>query len=239
MKKIISIILAVFMLASLTACSEKKDVQPSAGVNTSAPLGDKAPAEEPEATDDNKDASEKPQESEKPEVKPSEKPSEKPVEKPEDKPGAEPTETPAEMPSEQPSESPAEPAGTLGQVLLADFKTKANMDTLSIAEALVQNPAIQFMGGAMPVEEGLLSGFDNFEVKGFKFGAVFMPMIGSIPFVGYVFELPNGADTASFIQSLRDNANMRWNICVAADEMVTSAVGNKVFFVMCPTSLGE
>lgn len=233
MKKIISILLAVFMLASLTACSEKKDVEPVSGVNTSAPSEENVPVEKPEATDDEKDVIEKPQETETPSVKPTAKPSEKPEVKPE--------ETPVETPNEEPVETPVEPAGTLGQTLLSDFKAKAHagMDTLSIAEGLMQNPAIQFMGGAMPVEEGLLSGFDNFEVKGFKSGAVFMPMIGSIAFVGYVFELEDGVGTAPFIQSLRDNANMRWNVCVAADEMVTGAVGNKVFFVMCPTSLGE
>jgi hypothetical protein len=113
------------------------------------------------------------------------------------------------------------------------------MGTEELANALITNPAIKFMGGAMPVEEGLLSGFDNTEIKGFKSGAVFMPMIGSIPFVGYVFELENEADVSGFISNLKSNANLRWNICVAADEMVTGSVGNKVFFVMCPTSLEE
>ena len=62
-------------------------------------------------------------------------------------------------------------------------------------------------------------------------------MIGSIPFVGYVFELEDASSVDSFISTLKDNADLRWNICVAADEMVTGSVGNKVFFVMCPTSL--
>ena len=68
---------------------------------------------------------------------------------------------------------------------------------------------------------------------------MFAPMIGSIPFIGYVFELPNAGDASSFIANLQKNANLRWNICVAADEMVTGSAGNKVFFVMCPESLEE
>ena len=128
----------------------------------------------------------------------------------------------------------------MGNTLLAEFKKKASsMGTEELANALVTSPAIKFMGGAMPVEEGLLSGFDNAEIKGFKSGAVFMPMIGSIPFIGYVFELENDADVSGFISNLKKNANMRWNICVEAEEMVTGSVGNKVFFVMCPTSLEE
>ena len=64
-------------------------------------------------------------------------------------------------------------------------------------------------------------------------------MIGSIAFIGYVFELEDGVDAKSFVADLRNNANKRWNICVEADEMATSVVGNKVFFVMCPSQFEE
>jgi hypothetical protein len=39
------------------------------------------------------------------------------------------------------------------------------------------------------------------------------------------------------MQTLKDNADPRWNICVEAEETVCEQVGNKVFFVMCPKSL--
>jgi len=90
---------------------------------------------------------------------------------------------------------------------------------------------------AMPVEGGFLMGFDNYEVYDFAEGAMFAPMIGSIPFIGYVFVLEDGADAAAFAQSLMDNANLRWNICVTAEEMVADTYGNTVFFLMCPASL--
>ena len=54
-------------------------------------------------------------------------------------------------------------------------------------------------------------------------------MIGSIPFVGYVFVLEDGTDKTEFISNLKENANLRWNICVEAEEMVTGVAGNKVF----------
>ena len=95
------------------------------------------------------------------------------------------------------------------------------------------------MAGAMEVEPGLLSGFDNYEVTGFKSGATFGPMIGSIAFIGYVFELEDGVSASDFIANLRSNANLRWNICVEAEEMVTGSSGNKVFFVMCPKEFDE
>ena len=130
---------------------------------------------------------------------------------------------------------------TLGTTLLGVFKStvEANPDMTAeeIANTVISDPVIQFGPATMPVEEGFLSGFDNFEVKGFEEGVMFAPMIGSIAFVGYVFTLADGADTAAFISELEANANPRWNICVEAEETVTGSVGNKVFFLMCPKSI--
>ena len=98
--------------------------------------------------------------------------------------------------------------------------------------------ALPFMAGSMPIEEGFLNGFDN-EIKGFAEGAMFGPMIGTIPFIGYIFTLPAGAGVNAFIGTLKANANLRWNICTAAEEMVTGAVGQTVFFVMCPAQFEE
>lgn len=125
--------------------------------------------------------------------------------------------------------------------LKAEFTelAKGSDSALQIAEKLVTNEIIPFAGGAMEVEPGLLTGFDNYEVKGFKSGAVFMPMIGSIAFVGYVFELEAGADANAFVNELTTNANPRWNICVEAEETVTGVEGNKVFFCMSPLSFEE
>jgi len=182
---------------------------------------------------ENKPAENKPVENKPAENKPVEnKPSEdKPVEnKPEENKPVE------ELPQEKPENKEPETL-SVGKTLLKDFQAKAASATsvLELADSLVHNSIIPFMGGALEVSEGYLSGFDNVEIKGFKSGAMFAPMIGSIPFVGYVFELESEADVSSFIKTLEDNANLRWNICVTADEMVTGSVGNKVFFVMAPT----
>ena len=226
MKKIIALILALAVTMSLVACGGNKGGEevkdPDTMVETSKPeegLEDEIVEETEKPAEDKKEETKKPET-----VKPQEE--EKPAEKPQE---------------EKPAEKPVETAKTLGTTLLADFKAKAasGMDAQSIADALLANPAIKFGGGAMPVEEGYLSGFDNAEIKGFNTGVMFAPMIGSIPFVGYIFELPSANDVPAFIANLEKNANKRWNICVEADEMVTGSSGNKVFFVMCPTSLEE
>lgn len=128
---------------------------------------------------------------------------------------------------------------TVGQTLLDAFKASEKTSAQDIADELIQNSIIQFMGGVMPVEEGLLSGFDNTEIKGFKEGVMFAPMIGSIPFVGYIFVLEEGADVESFKTTLDDSANLRWNICVTADEKIVDNKDNTVFFLMCPASFEQ
>ena len=231
MKKLLAIILTLSLLAAFTGCGKKV----STDIENQEDLIVEEELLEEEIDDSIIESDE--EETDEKEEKPSEKPTKKPAET---KPSEKPVSTPETKPSEKPSEKPETPS-TLGKTLLQDFKKKASsgMSALSIAEALMTNPEIKFAGGAMPVEEGLLSGFDNAEIKGFKEGAMFAPMIGSIAFVGYVFEMPEGADVSGFIKTLEKNANMRWNICVEAEEMVTGSSGNKVFFVMCPKSLDE
>ncbi len=124
----------------------------------------------------------------------------------------------------------------VGEVALEAFKTFVEGNAEATAEEVANAilPALEnYFGPAfMPVEEGLLTGFGNAEIKGFEEGAMFSPMIGTIPFVGYIFTLPADADADAFVTTLTDNANLAWNVCTEADQMLTEVAGNKVFFVM-------
>ncbi len=154
-------------------------------------------------------------------------------------------ETPAEEPEELPAEeapATARPEGlTLGQLLAEDFMARAEAEpaiaALGMAEELMANPAILFAPVTMNVEPGLLNGFSNEEITGFVEAAIFAPMIGSIPFVGYVFRVDEGTDAQAFADSLEEKGNLSWNICTTADELVTAVSGSLVFFVMCPEML--
>ena len=126
---------------------------------------------------------------------------------------------------------------TVGTTLYNAFKADSTGTAEEIANRIITNEIIQFMGGAVAIEEGFLTGFGETEIKGFKEGAMFAPMIGTIPFVGYIFKLEDGADVEAFKTTLKDNANLRWNICTAAEEMIVESKNNTVFFLMCPTSL--
>ena len=127
---------------------------------------------------------------------------------------------------------------TVGKILLMDFERyiqeNPDVSAQEMADHILANSIIQFSGTTMAVEEGLLAGFNNAEITGFDEGVMFAPMIGSIPFVGYIFTLPDGGDTEAFLQLLTDNADPRWNICTEADETVTGKAENMIFFVMSP-----
>lgn len=142
--------------------------------------------------------------------------------------------------TEQATEGEAATGETLGQTLLTVFKdqlaTNPEMTAQELADVLISNEKILFSGMTMPVEEGFLMGF-NADITGFEEAVTFGPMIGTIPFMGYVFTLAEDADVDAFVATLETNANPAWNVCTEAEETVMEAVGNKVFFLMCPVSL--
>lgn len=226
MKKILSLILVLATMLSFAACTKE------------------TANEEPETKPENEqivDTEEDVQEEIIPEEEKKEEVEEKPAVKPEVKPEAKPETKPETKPEVKPEEKP-QTSQTVGNTLLSDFKAKAgsHSSAVSLAEALVANSVLQQINcGAMPVEPGFLTGFDNAEIKGFKEGAMFAPMIGTIPFVGYVFTLEDGVNASDFISTLKSSANLRWNICTTADEMIAGSSGNKVFFVMSPKSFEE
>ncbi len=160
-------------------------------------------------------------------------------------PAAAPEDTPAEMPTPSVDAEGtvdgenAVSGDTVGAMLAEEFHAlkaeNAAITAQEMADAILANPMIQFGGATMEVEQGLLTGFGNAEITGFENGVMFAPMIGSIPFVGYVFTLEDGVDAAAFMQTLTDNADPRWNICVEADETIVENADNMVFFVMCPS----
>lgn len=84
---------------------------------------------------------------------------------------------------------------------------------------------------SMDVSEGFLNGFTD-SVNGFSDGVMFSPVIGSIPFVGYVFV---SDDPDALLDNLMSSADPRWNICTEADEIFGATYNEYVFFIMLPT----
>lgn len=239
MKKLMILLaLAAALTLSLTACggneSETEEEVPLS-VQEKEPAAQDAQETEDPAQDQEDPAEEEKTEEPKEETKPAQKPQSKPsTSKPST---SKPQQKPAEAPS-KPAETPSKPApsATVGQTLKGVFQANASGSALSVAQAVVGHESIPFSGMAMAVEPGLLMGFGNTEITGFSEGAMFGPTIGTIPFVGYVFTLDGSVDGSAFCQTLQNAADLRWNICTEADELVVTQSGSKVFFLMCPTS---
>ncbi len=207
MKKVLTLMLVAAMAMSITACSKKPAETPD---TTTTPEVTTIPEETTVATEDTEIVTD------------------------------DTTIAPEETDAPESTDAPSATADTLGNTLYKDFldKVKANpdMSVEELANQIIANPVIQFGPAVMPVEAGYLPGFTT-EIGGFKSGAMFAPMIGSIPFVGYVFELESEDDVEAFLTTLKDTSDPRWNVCVEADETVMGNYGAKVFFVMCPTSI--
>ena len=251
MKRILALILAGVMVFALVACTSNKveienDNADVEAPEVSAPV-EEAPAEEEEAPVETPDPTPEVKDEVKPEVKPEAKPTAKPSDKieakPEIKPEVKPETTP-EAPKEEVKEEPKDeekpaeaPAGaTMGDTMLAIFRANRDKSIDDIANACISDKSIQFFSMTAPMEEGFFPEFDG-DVKGFSKCVKFGPAMGSIAFSGLVFEV--SGDANAFANDLKSRANPRWNICVEAEQTICEVYGNKVFFLMCPKSLGE
>lgn len=132
---------------------------------------------------------------------------------------------------------------TNGQILFRSFQnavtSNSKLTVQEIADIVITNDTLPFDAVTSPVEPGFLAGFGNVEITGFQEGIMFGPVISTIPFIGYVFELDESTDVDEFVELLEDNGNLRWNICTSAEELVAGSEGNKVFFVMCTERFEE
>ena len=121
---------------------------------------------------------------------------------------------------------------TLGKKYVAVFDKSKETTADAVVSELLNQVETEMSLDKVEVPAGYLAGFDN-EISGFSYSVMFTPMIGSIPFVGYVFETD---DTDKLLSTLKENANPAWNICVEADETVYSVRDGLVLFLMCPDS---
>ena len=124
---------------------------------------------------------------------------------------------------------------TVASQLVAEFKKEIakSKDIKEVADKISESNIIVPTTVVTEItEDDYLAGF-NEEIKEFKKAVSIAPMIGTIPFVAYIFEVDNPEE---FTSNLKEQANLRWNICTEADEMQTSIVDNYVFFVMSPSN---
>lgn len=113
-------------------------------------------------------------------------------------------------------------------------ESKDSTDIKKISDSISKNKKIEVAVESREVED-YMPGFKA-EIKNYKKAYTISPMIGSIPFVAYVFE---SDDADKLIEELELNADKRWNICTEADEVKIEKQDNIVFIVMAPKSFEE
>ena len=129
--------------------------------------------------------------------------------------------------------------GKTAALFLDELKANGEISNQELADAILEKSQFEFAAVSMEVEPGLLTGFGNTEITGFQDGVMFGPVIGTIPFIGYVFTVEDGTNVDDFVALLKDNAERRWNICTDAEEMTAEQSGSRVLFVMGPRSFEE
>ncbi len=135
-------------------------------------------------------------------------------------------------------------AQTLGRQFESEIENEKDIE--KVAKKIAENEILEISVDASQVKSGdYLSGFQK-EIKDFKNAHrvdrllhvvhVIRPMIGTIPFIAYIFEVENSSE---FAEELKSSADLRWNICTEADEMHVVVRGDYVFFVMSPKNFEQ
>lgn len=125
-------------------------------------------------------------------------------------------------------------AQTLGRQFESEIENEKDIE--KVAKKIAENEILEISVDASQVKSGdYLSGFQK-EIKDFKNAYVIRPMIGTIPFIAYIFEVENSSE---FAEELKSGADLRWNICTEADEMHVVVRGDYVFFVMSPKNFEQ
>lgn len=127
---------------------------------------------------------------------------------------------------------------SLAVTLSEQFKEaiKEEKDIKKVAEKISQNEVLQISTNVESLKKNdYLSGFQT-EIKGYKKVVAIRPMISTIPFLAYIFEVENAEE---FAKNLKNNADLRWNVCTEADDLEVTVVDNYVFFIMAPNNFEE
>ncbi len=130
----------------------------------------------------------------------------------------------------------AEKTRDLAELFRSYLEEEPEASCLEIMEYLNARQKISQMM-VYEVSEGQLTGFGSFEapaeITGFSEGAILQPMMSPNTNIAYVFRAAEGTDPAAFEDMLKEKADLAWNVCMAADTVITEREGDLVLFMMC------
>lgn len=239
MKKLIALLLAVLMLASLlTACSGKTEQEEPAADNEV--MTETQP--EPVTPETEKEPEGKP-ESERPSATPETQPEVKPEVQPAAKPEAKPEVQPEAKPEQEETPVIGETENVQGEVV-EDVFSALGGELYSIMDSIYAsypNFPAELMLGTIPVDltdAGSLSYFTGLtDASKVKEAIVSEPMMGSQPYSVVMVRLNDAADALSVAEAMRDGIDQRKWVCVEADVLRVVACEDLVLLVMIGSNL--
>ena len=126
----------------------------------------------------------------------------------------------------------------LSNLFLDVATTNQDSSLNDIVTKFINSAVTPFEISSTIAEEGYLAGFSDIEINGFNEAYQIGPMIGSIPFIAYAFNV-NENSVEEFKTMLLDHADLRWNVCTEADSKMCVSYGNFIFFIMSPDTFEE
>lgn len=140
--------------------------------------------------------------------------------------------------SEDKTDTSEKQAEVLSNIFLDIATTNPDSSLNDVITKFINSASTPFEISSTLAEEGYLAGFTDIEVTGFKEAYQIGPMIGSIPFIAYAFDMGEN-NVEDFKTMLLDHADLRWNVCTEADSKMCVSQGNFVFFIMSPDTFEE
>ena len=129
---------------------------------------------------------------------------------------------------------------TTGGHFVNVFLNNSDKSLHEIADAIISDSGL---GGhtctVTDVSEGVLKGFGNAEIAGFKKAVLVSTRSVKLPFLAYVFELEDGTDAENFKQTLKDNVDLKYNGITSADEIIVQDKGDKVVVIITPDKIDK
>jgi hypothetical protein len=125
-----------------------------------------------------------------------------------------------------------EPAVNMEEVIKSSVSAgiEDSVGIKDILQGIVDSESLPISCVVEDIPEEFMPGFKN-KIEGFTDGAMLMPVIGSQPFIVYLF---NTEDADTLMETLKEEADPRWNICTEATVTVCENYENFVLFAMLP-----
>lgn len=107
-----------------------------------------------------------------------------------------------------------------------------NLEQVAVDVCSIAETPFEVATMPVPADAEYFAGFGETTITGYKDCVQFGPMIGTIPFIGYIFELEDESEIMPLRQLLESNYDLRWNICTAAETITFANVDNYLLVAM-------